>query len=52
MKKPLLVLNLIIKTTLEFIIVLVLISTIGAVVFFASYLAYTISNAIDTYKSI
>jgi len=51
MNKTFLVINLFIKTLVEFVIVATIISTIGAVVFIISYLAYSINNALDTYKS-
>lgn len=51
MKKEFLILNLIIKTLVEFIIVIFLIAPIGIIVFLAGYLAYSISNALETYKS-
>jgi len=49
--KELFILNLIIKTIVEFIIVIFLIAPIVIVVFIAGYLAYSISNAIETYKA-
>jgi len=51
MSKPLLILNLIIKTLVEFVIVATFVTPIIIIVFIAGYLAYSTSNAIDTFRS-
>ncbi len=51
MSKELLILNLIIKTIVEFIIVIFLVAPIVIVVFIAGYLVYSINNAIEHYKA-
>jgi len=51
MNKEILILNLIIKTIVEFIIVIFLVAPIVIVVFIAGYLAYSINNAIEQYKA-
>ena len=50
MRKALLIINLIVKTAVDFIIVTVLILPIGIIFFLGSYLFYTIGSTIKHYN--
>tara|TARA_R110000744_G_scaffold177295_1_gene296039 strand:- start:931 stop:1101 length:171 start_codon:yes stop_codon:yes gene_type:complete len=50
MRKAILIINLIVKTAVELIIVTVLILPIGIIFFAGAYLFYTIGNAVNDYK--
>ena len=51
MNKIILVTNLIVKTIVEFFIVMLLAGTIGVLIFIVAYLVYSIQNAIEHYRS-
>jgi hypothetical protein len=50
MKKHILILNLIVKTIVELIIVCTVVMAVGVLVFTATYIYKSISNAIAEYK--
>ena len=52
MNKTILIVNLIVKTIVELIIVVSIISIIGLITFIGSYIYKSINNAIDEYDSV